>query len=140
MADEEPGLLGNLPRSRPGTRSGKRDSSGSQPAPKREQAAKPGRGGRATAKKSTGSVKSKAPAKKEPTKEKAAGQKAPRNAPSRPPAPSAKGKSVPVGVAEDKPQSSASRGPLHQAAKVAGTGLRVAEGVTREVLRRLPRP
>jgi hypothetical protein len=133
MADEEPGLLGNLPRSRPGVRSGKRDSTGSQPAPEREQAAKPGRGGRAPAKKTTGSVKSKAPAKKEPTKEKAA-----RNAPSRPPAKS--GKSVPVGVAEDSPKGSTSRGPLHQAAKAAGTGLRVAEGVTREVLRRLPRP
>lgn len=135
MADEEPGLLGNLPRSRPGTRSGKRDSAGSQPAPERKQAAKPGRGGRPPAAKATGSQKSKAPAKKGPTPEKAA-----RNAPSRPPTPSGKGKSVPVGVAEDTSRSSASRGPLHQAAKVAGTGLRVAEGVTREVLRRLPRP
>jgi hypothetical protein len=131
MADEEPGLLGNLPRSRPGTRSGKRDSTGSQPAPEREQAAKPGKGGRASAAKSTGSVKSKAPAKQAPTRQKAA-----RNAPSRPPTPS--GKSIPVGVADDKPKQS--KGPLHQAAKAAGTGLRVAEGVTREVLRRLPRP
>jgi hypothetical protein len=135
MADEEPGLLGNLPRSRPGTRSGKRDTTGSQPAPERKQAAKPGRGGRAPAAKAAGSQKSKAPAKQAPTREKAA-----RNAPSRPPTPSGTGKSVPVGVAADKPQGSTSRGPLHQAAKVAGTGLRVAEGVTREVLRRLPRP
>jgi hypothetical protein len=132
MADEEPGLLGNLPRSRPGTRSGKRDSTGSQPAPEREQAAKPGKVGGASAKKPTGSVKSTAPAKQAPTRPKAA-----RNAPSRPPTPS--GKSIPVGVADDKPKRS-SKGPLHQAAKAAGTGLRVAEGVTREVLRRLPRP
>jgi hypothetical protein len=127
MADDEPGLLGNLPRSRPGTRSGKRDSTGSEPAPERQQAAKPGKGARAPARKPTGSVKSTGPAKQ-----------APRNAPSRPPA--ASGKSVPVGVAADEPKSSGSKGPLHQAAKVAGTGLRVAEGVTREVLRRLPRP
>jgi hypothetical protein len=131
MADDEPGLLGNLPRSRPGTRSGKRDTSGSEPAPERKQAAKPGRGGRASAQ-TTGSVKSKRSAKQAPTREKAA-----RSAPSRPPTPAGK-KSIPVGVADDK--RSSSRGPLHQAAKVAGTGLRVAEGVTREVLRRLPRP
>jgi hypothetical protein len=134
MADEEPGLLGNLPRSRPGTRSGKRDTTGSDPVPERKQAAKPGRGGRADAGKTTGSVKSSGPAKQAPTREKAA-----RNAPSRPPASSGK-KSIPVGVADDEPKRSGSRGPLHQAAKAAGTGLRVAEGVTREVLRRLPRP
>lgn len=98
MDPEEPGLLGNLPRSRPGTRSQKRGTTtGSKPAPKRSQAAKPGV-------KSTAAARSRKPAAKPP-----------------------------------EPEPSAPN-PLESAVKVAGAGLRVAEGVTREVLRRLPRP
>lgn len=155
MPDDDPGLLGNLPRSRPGTRSDKRDSGAdpggagsekprsiaSKPAAKRSQAAKPGSRRGATASKAsptkkagssqrTGSVKSKAPAKGAPTA--AAGKASP------------KAKPVPVSVSEPRDEgqeAGAGRsGPLRSAANVAGTGLRVAEGVTRKVLRRLPRP
>lgn len=73
-------VLGNLPRTRPGRRSEKRDG-------------KPG-------------------------------QKRPRTPPPEPPEPEAD----PVGDA------------VRAAAGVAGAGLRVANGITREVLRRLPRP
>ena len=79
MSPEDPGLLGNLPRSRPGRRSQKRDS----PAPR----------------------------------------STPRKPPTRP-----ETADDPVG------------GALRVAAKGVGSGLRVANGVTREVLRRLPRP
>lgn len=103
MTDEEPGLLGNLPRSRPGTRSDKRGKvGGSKPAPKRSK--KPAAG-----------------AKKPP-------------APERAPAP--KPRPEPVASKSVPPSPS----PLQSAVKVAGAGLRVAEGVTREVLKRLPRP
>ena len=154
MPDDEPGLLGNLPRSRPGTRSDKRDSGpdpggaepesrspASKPAAKRSQAAKPGSRRSATAREAapaketgtslrTGSIKSKAPAKGAPTT--AAGKAPP------------KAKPVPVSVSEPRDEgqeAGAGRsGPLRSAANVAGTGLRVAESVTRKVLRRLPRP
>ncbi len=103
MDPEEPGLLGNLPRSRPGTRSEKRSGkTGSKPAPKRSQAAKPGV-------KSTAAAKARKPAPRKPA--------------AKPP----------------DPEPSAPN-PVEAAVKVAGAGLRVAEGVTREVLRRLPRP
>jgi len=115
MTDEEPGLLGNLPRSRPGTRSDKRaQTGGSKPAPKRSQAAKPG-------------VKSTAAAKKQ----------APRKKPSAPKSKPAPAREEPVATSQSKPPAT---GPLESAVKVAGAGLRMAEGVTREVLRRLPRP
>jgi hypothetical protein len=155
MPEDEPGLLGNLPRSRPGTRSDKRDSGAdpggpesekprsiaSKPAAKRSQAAKPGSRRSATAREAapaketgtslrTGSIKSKAPAKGAPTT--AAGKAPP------------KAKPVPVSVSEPRDEgqeAGAGRsGPLRSAANVAGTGLRVAESVTRKVLRRLPRP
>ena len=122
MTPEEPGLLGNLPRSRPGTRSEKRgEAAGSKPAPKRTQAAKPGVKNAAAAKK-------KAPAAKKKT------------APKKPPAP----KSQPAPAPRPEPVASKSvppsPSPLESAVKVAGAGLRVAEGMTREVLKRLPRP
>ncbi|MGI8846031.1 MAG: hypothetical protein ACR2HC_07645 [Thermoleophilaceae bacterium] len=121
MSPEDPGLLGNLPRSRPGTRSDKRGSapaggelikepgSAAKAAPKRKPAAKAKPG-----------VKAKRATKAKPT----APPPTPPQAPREP-------------VAAESHQSG---GPLRSVAKVAGTGLRVAEGVTREVLRRLPRP
>lgn len=116
MTDEEPGLLGNLPRSRPGTRSDKRgQTGGSKPAPKLSQAAKPGV-------KSTAAAKKPAAAAKKPA--------APKRAPAPEPRPE------PVASKSVPPSPS----PLESAVKVAGAGLRVAEGVTREVLKRLPRP
>ena len=101
MSADEPGVLGNLPRSRPGTRSGKRD------------AAKAGSARTASARK---------PASTTP---RAAKAKAPR----------------PAGVSQPQPASSgdAVTGALKGAARAAGAGLRVADGLTREVLRRLPR-
>ncbi len=129
MTPEEPGLLGNLPRSRPGTRSDKRaDGSGSKPAPKRSQAAKPGV-------KDTAAKAKKAPAK--PRKASAASKKAPaakRAAATERPA--ARDRPTPVASKSVPPSPS----PLESAVKVAGAGLRVAEGVTRGVLKRLPRP
>ena len=80
MSPDDPGMLGNLPRSRPGRRSTKRSGS-IPPSPAR------------SAKK----TESQRP-------------------------------DDPVG------------GALKAAARGVGTGLRVANGVTREVLRRLPRP
>ncbi|HYI38363.1 MAG TPA: hypothetical protein VEX39_17285 [Thermoleophilaceae bacterium] len=120
MSPEEPGLLGNLPRSRPGTRSDKRKATGgSKPAPKRSQAAKPG------VKETTAAKKPKAAAKKpKPKKPPVASTPPPPGPQTEPPS-------------ESRPPSP---GALESAVKVAGAGLRVAEGVTREVLRRLPRP
>ena len=129
MSPEEPGLLGNLPRSRPGTRSDKRKATGgSKPAPKRSQAAKPG------VKETTAAKKPKAAA----AKPKAAAKK-PKPAAKKPPVAS---KPPPPSPQTEPPSESRppSPGALESAVKVAGAGLRVAEGVTREVLRRLPRP
>lgn len=80
MSPDDPGMLGNLPRSRPGRRSDKR-SKGTRPAQPRAT-----------------------------------------------PRSEAEGPDDPVGDA------------LRVAARGVGTGLRVANGVTRQVLRRLPRP
>ena len=80
MSPDDSGMLGNLPRSRPGRRSEKRGA-GTRPTPPREA-----------------------------------------------PSTEADRADDPVGDA------------LRAAAKGVGTGLRVANGVTREVLRRLPRP
>ncbi len=80
MSPDDPGMLGNLPRSRPGRRSDKRGE-GPRPVPPRP---------------------------------------APGSEPER--------AEDPVGDV------------LRVAAKGVGTGLRVANGMTREVLRRLPRP
>ena len=80
MTGDDPGLLGNLPRSRPGTRSAKRPSEPAGKPPKQSSASRP----------------------TEPDD--------------------------PVGDA------------LRTAARTAEAGLRVANEVTRQVLRRLPRP
>jgi hypothetical protein len=96
--EEDSGVLGNLPRSRPGTRSAKRD------APARAARAAEQRGAKAA--------------------------QPPRQARSRPtpPAQPAPTPSDPVG------------GAVRGAAKAAGAGLKLANGVTRELLRRLPKP
>lgn len=126
MSSDEPGLLGNLPRSRPGTRSDKRATAPEEaelvkePAPARrvaKSASKP------AAKPKAKRVTAKRPAR--PTSPRPAAAAAPRERAAQP-------------VRPRQPEAPA--GPLRSAAKVAGTGLRVAEGVTREVLRRLPRP
>jgi hypothetical protein len=96
--DEESGVLGNLPRSRPGTRSQKRD------------------------------VKAKAARSSEQRGARAARPSAQaKSRPKRPPEPAPR-QGDPVGEA------------VRSAAKVAESGLKLANGLTREVLRRLPRP
>jgi hypothetical protein len=99
--DEDNGVLGNLPRSRPGTRSQKRD------APARAARSAEKRGAKAA----------------RPPRQ--AAQSRPKPPPPRAPAPQG---SDPVGDA------------VRGAAKAAGAGLKLADGVTRGILRRLPRP
>src|SRR5438105_1656454 len=112
MAPEDGGLLGNLPRSRPGTRSAKRASPG-QGAARKAQG--PSRAQRANRTK----PRSKAPgAPKAGT--------APRNPP----------------VAEERRDTGAADpvgDALRTAARAGQAGARVASELTREVLRRLPR-
>lgn len=86
MSAEEPGLLGNLPRSRPGQRSAKRAATAKSPAKEAS-----------TAKESAAAARDGADGD-------------------------------PVGDA------------LRAAARTAEVGLRAANDVTREILRRLPRP
>jgi len=106
---DDPGLLGNLPRSRPGTRSDKRASGA---------AAKP------------------AGANPKPSTAKA---------PTAKPKPRPKAKPRPK-VANPKPRpapESQTGDPVSEvlkaAGRLAGAGARTANGVTREILRRLPR-
>jgi hypothetical protein len=121
MSDENDGILGNLPRSRPGVRSDKRASSptaggaggsaGSPPAPKPKPATKP---------KAKAAAKSKTPRK-------------PAAPPPPPPAPEpepepAERHADPVGMA------------IKAGETVALTSIKVAGKVASEVLRRLPRP
>jgi hypothetical protein len=103
--DDEGGVLGNLPRSRPGTRSQRRDSP---------------RAAQTTARAAETSERRSAKAAR-PTPQ---ASKRPEQPPPRP----ADGGPDPVGDA------------VRLAAGIAGTGLRVANGLTREVIRRLPRP
>ena len=92
--DEDPGVLGKLPRSRPGVRSAKRD------APARTAKAPPRQ------------------ATSPPTQ--------PRSRPSPPPAPPRT--ADPIGDV------------VRTGAKVAEAGVKVAGGLTRGLLRRLPKP
>lgn len=96
--EEDSGVLGNLPRSRPGTRSQKRD------APARAARSAEQRGAQAA----------------RPPRQSGGRPKPPPE-----PAPQA---ADPVGEA------------VRSAAKAAGAGLKLANGVTRELLRRLPKP
>jgi hypothetical protein len=110
-------VLGNLPRSRPGTRSAKRTGGGAK---------RTGGGAKDARTKRAASSAGKRPATGSRGKPAAArGQRAGgRGAKPEPPMPGAD----PVGDA------------FRVAGKAAEAGLRVASGVTREVLRRLPRP
>jgi hypothetical protein len=97
---DDGGVLGNLPRSRPGQRSDKR----------------------------TGRTAAKAPSAPRPPKPP---KSAPREAP-------------PASESRDAPPASHAGDPVGEAIRtvtgVAATGARVAGGVAREVLRRVPRP
>jgi hypothetical protein len=101
--DDDGGVLGNLPRSRPGTRSQKRD------APERDA---PARAARSAEKRGSRAARPSAQTRGRPA----------------PPPPKQGGAADPVG------------GAVRTAAKVAGSGLKLANGVTRQVLRRLPKP
>jgi hypothetical protein len=123
--DEESGVLGNLPRSRPGTRSEKRDAAGKRAA--RAAGSSSAAAGRAAAGKPR-SATARAARSAEQRGAKAArpsGQTSRRPAP--PPQPEA-GSSDPVGAA------------VRTAASLAGGGFKLANGLTREVLKRLPKP
>ncbi len=102
---EDPGVLGSLPRTRPGRRSDKR--SAGRPAEAAGAAARKAESGDAAA------ARSPRP-KRRPA------------APAPEPAPEAR-----------------RRGPIddavHTAGSIAGAGARIAEGLAKEVLRRLPR-
>ena len=151
MADDE-GVLGNLPRSRPGKRSEKRDSAGRPSNAARKAAVKAEAAGKAAAKPARAS-NAKAPAAKAGAKPRRAatpkrGRKAAGSgAPAQRGATSARASRVePVPVrpqpAEPAAQQSgdAVANAVHAAATVAATGVRVAGAVTREIMRRLPLP
>ena len=110
MSEENDGILGNLPRSRPGVRSEKRAST----ANAKPKAAKP-------------KPKPKATTKPKP---KPAAAPKPKVAPPPPPPPppAPERPSDPIGIA------------LKAGETVALTGLKVAGRVAGEVMRRLPRP
>jgi len=118
MSAEDSGLLGNLPRSRPGTRSDKRETTRAQRNPGAAATRK-------VASKRSTTAGARAAAFKARTAPAPAAPKRATAAPERDPA-----------ERSDDPVGNALKG----AAKAAGAGLRVAEGVTRGVLRRLPRP
>ncbi|HEX6458764.1 MAG TPA: hypothetical protein VF032_07595 [Thermoleophilaceae bacterium] len=120
MSEENDGILGNLPRSRPGVRSDKRAgarrtggagaAAGSPPAPAAKPSTKP---------KAKAAATPKAAAKPKP-------QPKPPSATPPPPPPSRS--SDPIGTA------------LRAGETVALTGIKVAGKVAGGVLRRLPRP
>jgi hypothetical protein len=138
MQDDGGDVLGNLPRSRPGRRSEKRTGG----TAKRSTAAK----GSGAAKRSTGTKRSTAA--KKPARAKASAKAAAtagKSSAAKKPA----AKRQAAGAKSAPPQQAAPRSAqggnpvedaVRAATKVAETGLRVASGVTREVLRRLPRP
>jgi len=112
---DDPGLLGNLPRSRPGTRSDKRASG---------VAAKPG----------SAKPKPRPKAKAGPATKAGPAAKARPKAKPRPKVANPKPRPTPERHTGD-PVSEA----LKAAGRLAGAGARTANGVTREILRRLPR-
>jgi hypothetical protein len=120
MADEpkpaeDGGVLGNLPRTRPGHRSEKRAAG--RPAEAAGAAARKAEAGDGPAARTA-----------RPTQRKPTGTRARR----------------PAAPASEQPSESASggilEGALHGAGRIAGAGARVAEGLARELVRRLPRP
>jgi hypothetical protein len=128
MADDE-GVLGNLPKSRPGRRSAKRDTAAGRPS-------------KAAAKAAAKAEAAGGPAAKPPRTAK--GPRAARTTAAK----GGSGDRVEVRAAyrpEVQPQSPEPSGdPLNAvvrtAASAAATGVRVAGALTQELLRRLPRP
>ena len=143
MADDE-GVLGNLPNSRPGKRSEKRDSGGGRPSNAASKAAANAEaGGKAAAKAPRTSkprarrVKPAATAK--PPGSKAAGAGAPPQLVATGARPDVD-RRQPADPPREQPSGDAVTSVVRTAATVAATGVRVAGAVTQEILRRLPRP
>jgi hypothetical protein len=130
--NDDGGVLGRLPRSRPGTRSEKRAEAGESP----DQQAARSRPAASTARAAKSAEQRKAKASR-PAKAAAkgrAGQGAgARSGAGRAPRPS---HSVPP---EPRPRDPIA-GAVRTGVKVAEGGIKLAGGITRELLRRLPRP
>jgi hypothetical protein len=137
MADDD-GVLGNLPRSRPGKRSEKRDSGGRPSNAARKAAARAEAGGTPAAKAPRASkprTRAKPAASAKPgrgaagagarSQRAATGARSAQRQPGDPPRPQPSGDVVTTVV--------------RTAATVAATGVRVAGAFTQEILRRLPR-
>jgi hypothetical protein len=119
--DEEGGVLGKLPRSRPGTRSQKRASGKAEEAPRSAGSGRPGdTAGRAA------------------VNAERRGRKAARPASAR----TSTGRDSPAGALA--PEDTSGGDPVGDAVRLALKlpvySARVGAGVTRELLRRLPRP
>jgi hypothetical protein len=135
MQDDGGDVLGNLPRSRPGRRSDKRTKAGKGTSNRPAAAAKKAAGKRSSAGKKQTGAKQPTAAKRSAAKRGRAKRAAPKRATASPRAQAPRSRPEPT-PAGGNPVEEAVRA----AAKVAETGLKVASGVTREVLRRLPRP
>jgi hypothetical protein len=137
MADDE-GVLGNLPRSRPGKRSAKRDSGGRPSKTASKAAVKAEAAGKAAAKPARASK----PARAKTAGAKASGAKSAAAKPRRAATPKPRPDPVRQHATDPAPQQTgdAVANAVHAAATVAATGVRVAGAVTREIRRRLPLP
>jgi hypothetical protein len=120
---DDKGVLGNLPRSRPGRRSDKRAAGAGRPAEAAERAAERAEGRSARAARPPRST-AKRPAAGAPPKQRPAAAPRTGRRPAQPP---------PAGESGD-PLGAAAR----TAAKAVGTGVRLGAGIAQEVLRRLP--
>ena len=139
MSDDK-GVLGNLPRSRPGRRSDKRAGDTPDAAP-----AAAGRPADAAEKAATRSEASETPVPKPPaSKPRRAAAAKPRPAKRPRPAPAAAPKDKPVpDPAAPAPEASGGdpvTDAARAAAKAVGTGVKIGTGLAQEILRRLPRP
>ena len=137
MSDDK-GVLGNLPRSRPGRRSDKRPGDATETG----TTAKAGRPADAAEKAAVRVERAETPAAKAP-RPKAAPKPRPakRARPATPPPAKTKpvpdpGAPEPSAAAEGDPVTDAARA----AAKAVGAGVKIGTGLAQEILRRLPRP
>jgi hypothetical protein len=133
MADDD-GVLENLPHSRPGKRSEKRDSAGRPSNAARKAATRAEAGGKPAA---------KAPRASKPrARAKPAASPKPGRAAAGAGAPSQRGatgaRRQPADPPPPQPSGDAVASVVRTAATVAATGVRVAGAVTQEILRRLP--
>ncbi|HEY1274500.1 MAG TPA: hypothetical protein VGF25_06305 [Thermoleophilaceae bacterium] len=126
--EDDGGVLGNLPRSRPGRRSEKRAGGDAAKAPAKPKPAAGGDASKAPAGAKRPAASAEKAARAAERSDRPSARQAPRSEPRRKEAAPSAGGSDPVGDV------------IRTATKVAGTGVRVAAGVAQEVLRRIPRP